>query len=180
MPGFCWWFKGTRKLGKSHFIKKWSKKENIQKRREAANREQTKEQIKVNRILHHVGNARIHSFFSPEEWMKVYMGNAILVTLKPHSRASNTGFSNTYFSVLSHPGIPVLTQKKQFRLIALLLVLHTAPHLHRPQELGFPRTRTYFPREEWMDKSPKQSLSLEMTKQQKHIIHSTGGKEVCP
>lgn len=55
------------------------------------------------------------------------MGNAILVTLKPHSRAGNTGFSNTYFSVLSHLGIPVLSQKKQFRLIALLLVLHTPP-----------------------------------------------------
>lgn len=90
-------------------------------------REQMKEQIKVNRILHHVGNAGIYYFFSPEEWMKVYMGNAILVTLKPHSRASNTGFSNTYFSVLSHLGIPVLTQKKQFRLIALLLVLPPPP-----------------------------------------------------
>lgn len=39
------------------------------------------------------------------------MGNSILVALKPHSRGSSTGFSSTYFSVLSHLGTPVLTQR---------------------------------------------------------------------
>jgi len=110
--------------------------------------------------------------------MKVYMGNSILVALKPHSRGSSTVFSSTYPSALSYLGIPALTQRRNCSGSSpYILVL--PPLLHRPQELGLPRMHTSFLRER-MDANPRQSLSLQMTEEQRHIIHSTGGKEVCP
>lgn len=70
-------------------------------------------------------------------------GNVILVPLKPHSRGSSTGFSSTYFYVLSHMGIPVRTQREAV-VEAHCPITSTAPSATQSTGAWAPKDRYIF------------------------------------